>query len=125
MIGAKYLYLMVFLIDRKSKTNFVKPSIIYFFKPSSLFPNEANPLCTIELLLRDVSKQVVFENSLNLPIKSQPEKASTPNSASLFSFPNALYAHNNNNNNTNNNNNNNNNNGLLATSTLHSSLCSK
>ena len=66
---------MVFLADTKSKTNFVKPSIISSFKPSSLFPNEANPLCTIELLSRDVSKQVVFENSLDLPVTSQPEKS--------------------------------------------------
>ena len=55
--------------------NCVKPSVISSFKPLSLFPNEANPLYTNDSLLRNVSKQVVFQNPLNLPVKSQWGKA--------------------------------------------------
>ena len=59
----------------KSKTNFIKPSIISSFKSSSLFLNEANALCTIEFLLWNVSKKRFSENQLNVPVKSQPVKA--------------------------------------------------
>ena len=50
--------------------NDVKPSIISSFKQMSLFPNVANALCTHKLPLRNASKQVVFENPLNLPVNS-------------------------------------------------------
>ena len=55
--------------------NVVKPLITSYFKPLLLFPNELNVSCMYELLLRNVSKQVVFENPLNLPVKFQPRKA--------------------------------------------------
>ena len=45
------------------------------------------------LLLRNVSNQVNFENTLNHPVGSKPANASNPNSGVLISLPNALYKH--------------------------------
>ena len=63
-----------------------------FFWTTAVFPNGVNTLFMNKLPL-NVLKQVVFENPLNPPVKSQLIKAWKPNSAILFLFPNALDAH--------------------------------